>query len=77
MATPPTRPRWRIVSQREDVRPGAGGTIEEGVVVTFQGAGGVVGTVFVPALAYAPDEVRRLVDEKVAAMEAVQALTGT
>ncbi|MGH3180330.1 MAG: hypothetical protein ACRDOE_00245 [Streptosporangiaceae bacterium] len=67
---------WRITAQREVNRLNASGQYVSGVLLTFQTAGGLIGTAFVPDAQYTAERVKNLVNDRVAAMEAVQGLQG-
>jgi hypothetical protein len=68
------RPKWRVVGQSETLQPDATGRFTHGVLITFQTAEGLVGTVFVPDVHYNPAYVREAINAKVKLMEEIQGL---
>lgn len=74
-ATDPT-PSWEVTGQQETMDQGPGGSYVQGTKVTFRTASGAVGSVFVPQDQYTVDQVRRLVAERAATMDAVHGLRG-
>lgn len=69
-------PRWSIIGQREDYRPGPGGAFILGRVVTFQTSAGDQGTIFLPVEQYTADNVKAAIDKLADTMLAVSDLTG-
>jgi hypothetical protein len=68
-------PAWRVESQIPRTRANLSGTVEEGYDVTFVTRDGHTGTVFVPNARYNVDNVRAVVAEAAARVDAVGALT--
>ncbi|MGH3571180.1 MAG: hypothetical protein ACRDUW_05025 [Pseudonocardiaceae bacterium] len=64
---------WQVVDQRQSsiLR---GGSFQDAMVVVFTTASGVTGSVTVPTAQYTPDNVAKLISEKVAQIDAVHTL---
>ncbi len=67
---------WSVTGQTPAKQPTTAGTFESGVNVSFITGKGVVGTIFVPETVYTPDNVRTLIAQKVAVLDAVSSLSG-
>jgi hypothetical protein len=74
--TTPAPSGWRVTGQTPAKQPTTAGTFENGINVTFITGKGVVGTIFVPETVYNPDNVRTLIAQKVAVLDAVSDLNG-
>lgn len=67
---------WSVVSQTEGQGRDRTGAYVPGVYVTFQLAGGVTGSVFVPNSEYTLEAVQRAIAERAAIMAGVAGLQG-
>ncbi len=76
MATAPELSGWKVTGQTPAKQPTNGGTFQDGINVTFITGKGVVGTIFVPETVYTPENVKALVAQKVAVLDAVSSLNG-
>lgn len=75
---PPDAPTsaWRVTGQQETLRPGPGGQVAEGVVVSFTTAKGVQSSVFIPKAMYSPQNVRAAIAAQAHQLDQVQELKG-
>ena len=65
---------WQVVDQRQSSIL-LGGSFQDAMIVTFRTAHGTTGTVTVPLSQYTPDNVARLIGERVAQLDAVHGLS--
>lgn len=65
---------WQVVSQRQSSVL-SGNTFEDAMIVTFKTASGTTGSVTVPLSQYNAENVASLINQRVAAIDAVHSLT--
>ena len=64
----------KVTSQRPGFGPGPDGRTVEGITVGFETGSGIQGSVFVPRASYGEANVRQMVAQHAAELEAVQAI---